>query len=130
MISLIHFLQFEIVYYAPREEKTWTVHISCKLPPEPKARVANMSCGLANFIPVVRILFFVIVSVKYCFTSAQQGVKYVKLKYFTRTMTKRSFSICVTKLYLNSKSFTKPKNIYNIMAFHQKYENNIFIFFM
>ena len=50
----------KIVYYAPREEKTWTVHSSCKLPPEPKARVANTSCGLANFIPVVRILFFAI----------------------------------------------------------------------
>ena len=50
-----------IVYYAPREEKTWTVHISCKLPPErpePKARVANTRCGLANFTPVERILFF------------------------------------------------------------------------
>ena len=53
-------LNFAIVYYAPREEKTWTVHISCKLPPEPKARVANTSCWLANFIPVVRILFFAI----------------------------------------------------------------------
>ena len=52
-----------IVYYAPREEKTWTVHISCKLLPEPKARVANTRCGLANFTPVKRILFFVIVSV-------------------------------------------------------------------
>ena len=50
----------EIVYYAPREEKTWTVHSSCKLPPEPKARVENTSCGLANFIPVVHILFFAI----------------------------------------------------------------------
>ena len=49
-----------IVYYASREEKTWTVHSSCKLPPEPKARVANTSCGLVNFIPVVRILFFAI----------------------------------------------------------------------
>ena len=47
-------------YYAPREEKTWTVHSSCKLPPEPKARVANTICGLANFIPVVGILFFAI----------------------------------------------------------------------
>ena len=47
-----------IVYYAPREEKTWTVHISCKLPPEPKERVANTRCGLANFTPVERILFF------------------------------------------------------------------------
>ena len=26
--------------------------------PEPKARVANTSCGLANFTPVERILFF------------------------------------------------------------------------
>ena len=25
-----------IVYYAPREEKTWTVHSSCELTPEPK----------------------------------------------------------------------------------------------
>ena len=38
-----------IVYYAPREEKTWTVQSSCKA-----------SCRLANFIPVVRILFFTI----------------------------------------------------------------------
>ena len=49
-----------IVYYAPREEKTWTVYSSCKLTPESKARVANTSCGLANFTPVERILFFVI----------------------------------------------------------------------
>ena len=27
----------KLVYYAPGEEKTWTVHISCKLPPESKA---------------------------------------------------------------------------------------------
>ena len=49
-----------IVYYAPREEKTWTVHSWCKLTPEPKARVANTSCGLANFTPMERILFFAI----------------------------------------------------------------------
>ena len=48
------------VYYAPREEKTWSVHISCKLPPEPKASVANTRCGSANFTPVKRILFFTI----------------------------------------------------------------------
>ena len=41
-----------IVYYAPREEKTWTVHSSCKL--------ANTSCGLANFTPMEHILFFAI----------------------------------------------------------------------
>ena len=50
----------EIVYYAPREEKTRTVHISCKLPPEPKTRMANTRCGLVNFTPVERILFFTI----------------------------------------------------------------------
>ena len=51
----------KIVYYTPREEKTWTVHSSYKLPLEPKSRVAiYTSCGLANFIPVVRILFFAI----------------------------------------------------------------------
>ena len=50
-----------IVYYALREEKTWTVHSRVKkLPPEPKARVVNTSYRLANFTPVVRILFFVI----------------------------------------------------------------------
>ena len=49
-----------IVYYAPREEQIWTVHSSGKFPPEPKSRVANTSCGLANFIPVVLILFFAI----------------------------------------------------------------------
>ena len=48
----------KIEYYAPREEKTWTVHNSCKLTPEPKAKVANTSCGLANFTPVERILCF------------------------------------------------------------------------
>ena len=42
----------QIVYYAPREEKTETVHTSCKLP--------NTRCGLANFTPVERILFFTI----------------------------------------------------------------------
>ena len=51
---------YEIVYYAPREEKIWTVHISYKFPPEPKTRVANTRCGLANFTPVERILFFTI----------------------------------------------------------------------
>ena len=51
-------MKISIVYYAPREEKTWTVHNLCKLTPEPKARVANISCGLANFTPVERIRFF------------------------------------------------------------------------
>ena len=32
------FVVLLIVYYAPREEKTWTVHSSCELTPEPKAR--------------------------------------------------------------------------------------------
>ena len=41
------------VYYAPREEKTWTVHSSSKLTPESNARVANISYGLANFTPVL-----------------------------------------------------------------------------
>ena len=59
----------KIVYYAPREEKTGTVHISCKLPPEPKTRVANTRCGLANFTPVERILFFCLVGRKYHFRS-------------------------------------------------------------
>ena len=58
---------------APREEKTWTVHSSCKLPPEPKARVANRSCGLANFIPVVRILFFAIPGPKHHIPVSEQG---------------------------------------------------------
>ena len=40
----------EIVYYAPREEETWTVYISCKY----------TRCGMANFTPVERILFFTI----------------------------------------------------------------------
>ena len=52
------------VYYAPREEKTWTVHIPCKLPPEPKT-VANMRCELVNFTPVKRILFLPYPSRKY-----------------------------------------------------------------
>ena len=48
-----------IVYYAPREEKTYTVHSSCELTPEPSARVSiHTSCGLANFTPMERILFF------------------------------------------------------------------------
>ena len=34
---------WRIVYYAPREEKTWTVHSSCKLPPEPKARPCDVN---------------------------------------------------------------------------------------
>ena len=46
-----------IVYYALGEEKTWTVHISRKLTPELKVRVANTRCGMANFTPVERILF-------------------------------------------------------------------------
>ena len=53
-----------MVYYAPRKEKTWTVHSSCKLTPEPKARVANTRCGLANFTPVERILICSTRSVK------------------------------------------------------------------
>ena len=34
------------------------VRSSCKLPPGPKARMANTRCGLANLTPVERILFF------------------------------------------------------------------------
>ena len=49
-------LEGESSIYAPREEKTWTVHISCKL--------ANTRCGLANFTPVERILFFTISGLK------------------------------------------------------------------
>ena len=45
-----------IVYYAPRKEKTWTVHSSCKS--------CNTSCGPANFSPMVHILFFVIAGPK------------------------------------------------------------------
>ena len=48
---IISHLSGELVYYASREEKTWTVHGSCKLTPEPKARVANTSCGLSKFFP-------------------------------------------------------------------------------
>ena len=55
-----------IVYYAPREENTWTVNSSCELTPEPKARVANTSCWLANFTPMGRILFF-------CSTTPESG---------------------------------------------------------
>ena len=69
-----------IVYYAPREEKTWTVHISCKLTPEPKVRVANTRCGLANFTPVERILFFVIVSVKSLLCACTAGRKVCTLR--------------------------------------------------
>ena len=32
--------------------------MSCKLPPEPKARVGNTRCEVANFTPTVRILFY------------------------------------------------------------------------
>ena len=32
IIKKIYYI-IQIVYYAPKEEKTWTVHISCKLPP-------------------------------------------------------------------------------------------------
>ena len=54
----LHLKNKKLVYYAPREKETWTVHSSCELTPEPKARVANTSCGLVNFTPVERILFF------------------------------------------------------------------------
>ncbi|OXU17857.1 hypothetical protein TSAR_010456, partial [Trichomalopsis sarcophagae] len=40
------------------EKKAWTVHISCKLQPKPKARVANTSYRLFNFPLVACILFF------------------------------------------------------------------------
>ena len=63
-----------MVYYAPREEKTWTVHISCKL------TVANTRCGLANFTPVERILFFVIVSVKSLLCACTAGRKVCTLR--------------------------------------------------
>ena len=78
--------RYEIVYYAPWKEKTWTVHTSCKLSPEPKARVANTRCGLANFTPVDRILFFVIVSVKPLRLHSR-----AYSKHFTHTITKTQF---------------------------------------
>ena len=47
----------KLVYYAPREEKTWTVRQHAS----PSARVSiHTSCGLANFTPVERILFFLL----------------------------------------------------------------------
>ena len=73
LILVTIILYCSIVYYAPREEKIWTVHISCKLPPKPKARVANTRCGLANFTPVERIHFFVIVSIKYLLCACTAG---------------------------------------------------------
>ena len=68
----------QTVYYVPREEKIWTVHISCKLPPEPKAKVANTRRGLANFTPVERIPFFTIPGPKiqkYHIRDFESGVK-------------------------------------------------------
>ncbi|OXU19535.1 hypothetical protein TSAR_012339, partial [Trichomalopsis sarcophagae] len=62
-----------IVYYVPREEKTWTVHISCKLSPEPKTRVANMRYWLFNFPPVLGILFFFIPAPKCTLFSRRSG---------------------------------------------------------
>ena len=41
-----------------REEKIWTVHISCTLPQEPKTMMANTRCRLANFTPVERYTIF------------------------------------------------------------------------
>ena len=87
-----------IVYYALREEKTWTVHISCKLPPEPKARVANTRCGLANFTPVKHILFFVIVSIKSLLCACTAGRKVCTLRilwwkhYFPNTIPIKLFN--------------------------------------
>ena len=66
----------KIVYYAPREEKTWTS--------EPKARVTNTGCGLANFTPVERILFFVIVSVKSLLYACTAGRKVCTLRVLWR----------------------------------------------
>ena len=95
-------MYMNLVYYAPREEKTGTVHSSCKLPPEPKARVANTSCGLANFIPVVCILFFAIPGPKTphsrfgaereCGTFGQGVAKNLFLQFLPCNISRRSLS--------------------------------------
>ena len=55
----------EIVYYVPREEKTWTVHSSWQ------------TRALANFTPVERILFFVIPGPKIPHSCFEPGAKVV-----------------------------------------------------
>ena len=49
-----------IVYYTTREVKSWSVQSTCKLPLEPKARVENTCSGVAPFIPMLSIRFFII----------------------------------------------------------------------
>ena len=41
-----------------REVKSWSVQSTCKLPSQPKVRVANTCSGMALFILVLRMLFF------------------------------------------------------------------------
>ena len=48
----------EIVYYTTREVKNGPGQSTCKLPPESKARVANMCSGVVLFM--LRIRFFII----------------------------------------------------------------------
>ena len=52
------YIFYEIVYYTTREVKSWLVQSTCKLPPEPKARVTNMCSGVSLVTPMLRILFF------------------------------------------------------------------------
>ena len=46
----------EKVYYAPREEKTWTIHISCKS--RAKSEGGKHEMWASNFSPVERIILF------------------------------------------------------------------------
>ena len=50
----------EIVSYTTWKVKSWPVQSTCKLTPEPKARVANMCSGGDLFILMLRIRFFII----------------------------------------------------------------------
>ena len=74
-------LILQIVYYTTTAVKSWPVQSTCKLLPEPKARVANTCSGLAFFTPMLRLRFFIIPGPKkkYHIRVPEPGAKVVLL---------------------------------------------------
>ena len=103
-----------------RVEKTWTVHISCKLLPEPKTTVANICYGVALFISALCILFFTIPGPKIPHSRFWAGSESGT---FGQGMVKISFRSILSTL-LELKKMTTTKVITKIKRFRMILPNN------
>ena len=70
-------LSLLIVYYTTSEVKSWPVQSTCKLTPEPKARVANMCSGVALFSPCCVYNFSSSPDRKYHIRVSEPGMKVI-----------------------------------------------------